>query len=574
MQPDEICFLELLDGKVQYVVPKWQRRYRWGSAQITRLVDDLVLISEAADHERAHYGGSLITFHPDGQPPGPPPIERVVDGQQRLTTVSLLLSCIADVMTEQSAFGEWGRDDIRDLLANPRRNGVQLLKLRLQDGDDDEYKRILAGDPNGGGAVAKAWRLIRQLVEDRDAGRIMRGLERFRIVSLGVGGDDDPQQIFESLNATGLELEESEKVKNWLLMGLSDAQQQEMYDRHWRNIERALGANGESGPIDVFLRDFMRWQTGEIRAIGQTYDALRRWAIETGWDAPTRRPELCARLAHLAELYGILTGTAGRHAEPAIESSLRHLRWMGLDTHRPFTLRLLYEHSAVGKGISSVDQAAKLFEAVGVWMTRLWLADRPIGGLNTAFARMAFLGPGPVESDGYVAEWMKRIRALHRQDVGVPNDEAVERGIQRRGVFRAKKAARAVLCALMEAEHGIEAQDRKTVWTERVMPWRDLSHDWQEVLGPHAEDVHWAWRYRLANLTLVGDVDGAWGEHRSRAEKLTGYGRSTIGLNTWIARQPAWDEETLLRRAKDLAERANRVWPWETESSEPTEHED
>lgn len=57
MQPDEICFLELLDGKVQYVVPKWQRRYRWGSAQITRLVDDLVLISEAADHERAHYGG-------------------------------------------------------------------------------------------------------------------------------------------------------------------------------------------------------------------------------------------------------------------------------------------------------------------------------------------------------------------------------------------------------------------------------------------------------------------------------------------------------------------------------------
>ena len=564
MQPDEVCFLELLDGKVQYVVPKWQRRYRWGSAQITRLVDDLVLISEAADHDRAHYGGSLITFHPGGQPPGPPPIERVVDGQQRLTTISLLLSCIADVMTEQGEFGEWCRDDIRDLLRNPKGlNGVRLRKLRLQDGDDDEYRRVLVGDPNGHGAVTKAWRLLQELVEDRGAERIMRGLERFRIVSLGVGGNDDPQQIFESLNATGLKLEESEKVKNWLLMGLSDAQQQEMYDQHWLAIENALGANGESGPIDVFLRDFMRWQTGEVRAIGRTYDAFRRWAIETGWDAPTRRPELCARLAHLTELYGILTGTAGRHAEPAIESSLRHLRWMGLDTHRPFTLRLLYEHSAAGKGISSVDQAARLFEAVGVWMTRLWLADGPIGGLNRAFARMAFLGPGPVESDGYVAEWMKRIRALHRQDVGVPSDESVEQGIQRRGVYRAKKAALAVLCALAEAEHGANAPDRKRLWTERVMPWRDLSSGWQEALGPHWEDVQWAWRYRLANLALVGDVQGAWGEHRSRAEKLTGYGRSTIGLNTWIARQPAWDAETLLRRAKDLAERAIRVWPWE-----------
>ena len=571
MQPDEVCFLELLDGKVQYVVPKWQRRYRWGSAQITRLVDDLVLISRVADDDRAHYGGSLITFHPADQPPGPPPIHRVVDGQQRLTTVSLLLSCIADVMTEQSTFGEWDRDDIRELLANRKRNGVRLRKLRLQDGDDDEYKGVLAGDPNGDGAVTNAWRLLRDLVEDRGAERIMRGLERFRIVSLSVGGDDDPQQIFESLNATGLELEESEKVKNWLLMGLADAQQQDVYDQHWRAIETALGAKGESRPIDVFLRDFMRWKTGEVRAIGQTYEALRRWAIETGWDAPARRPELCARLAHLAELYGILTGTASRHAEPVIESSLRHLRWMGLDTHRPFTLRLLDEHSAEGKGISSLDQAARIFEAVSVWMTRLWLADRT-AGLNRAFARMAFRGSGHMESDGYVAEWMKRIRALHRQDVGVPSDEAVEQGIQRRGVFRAKKAALAVLCALMEAEHGVDAPDRTRLWTERVMPWRDLSHGWQEALGPHGEYVHWAWRYRLANLALVGDVEGAWGEHRSRAEKLAGYGRSTIGLNTWIARQPAWDEETLLRRAKDLAERAIRVWPWEHGSTKPAEH--
>ena len=98
MHADELGFLDLLNGKVQYCVPKWQRRYRWEEADIRRLVEDLVSISHASNSERAHYGGSLITFRPPGQPPGVVTTERVVDGQQRLTTVSLLLARIADSM--------------------------------------------------------------------------------------------------------------------------------------------------------------------------------------------------------------------------------------------------------------------------------------------------------------------------------------------------------------------------------------------------------------------------------------------------------------------------------------------
>ena len=97
MQSDEIGFLELLNGKVQYVVPKWQRRYRWGERAVRRLVEDLVSISDARS-DRAHYGGSLITFSPPGQPAGGVTKQRVVDGQQRLTTVSLLLARIVDLM--------------------------------------------------------------------------------------------------------------------------------------------------------------------------------------------------------------------------------------------------------------------------------------------------------------------------------------------------------------------------------------------------------------------------------------------------------------------------------------------
>ena len=357
VQADEVGFLDLFDGKVQYRIPKWQRRYCWSDSDVTRLVEDLVSISRAADPERAHYGGSLITFS-QGEPPGVVRTERVVDGQQRLTTVSLLLSCIADSMGDSYRYGEWTRQDIRDLLTNSGEPSRKRRKLCLQDGDEEEYVRILSAKPDGDGAVTNAWRVVRDLVREYGPDTLMTGLERFRVISLGVGADDDPQQIFESLNATGLPLTESEKVKNWLLMGFRDDVQQDMYQRYWRNIVKVLAAQHSSRPIDVFLRDLMRWRTGKIRAIRQTYEEFRRWAIEAGWDA--RRKELCRELAHLALLYGTLTGTAGRHPEDAIESSLRHLRAMDINTHRPYTLRLLHELSpADGDAISTFDQTRK-----------------------------------------------------------------------------------------------------------------------------------------------------------------------------------------------------------------------
>lgn len=558
MQSDEIGFLQLLNGKVQYVVPKWQRRYRWGPRAVTRLVQDLVSISDAAQSDRAHYGGSLITFCPPGQPAGGVTIQRVVDGQQRLTTVSLLLARIVDAMGDDDEYGDWMREDIRDLLWNPREEDPRKRrKLRLQVGDEQEYDRILRGKPNSGGAVTEAWKVVCDLVDRHGPDKLMSGLERFRVVSLGVDGNDDPQQIFESLNATGLPLKESEKVKNWLLMGLRDSVQQELYERYWLEIENALDAGGSSRPVDLFLRDFMRWRTGRVRAIQETYEVFRRWAIEEGWDEPGRRQALCRELAHLAGLYGKLTGTNGRHPEDAIEVSLEHLRAMGIDTHRPFTLRLLNELTpADGAPISNAEQSARLFEAISIWITRLWLVNQT-AGLNTAFTVMA--ARDPVDPKVYFEDWINRIRALHRQDVGVPSDEDVAQGIRTRGVFFGKKARFAVLCALMEAEDGDNAPSRKGLWTQRVMPMR-LTDEWRETLGPDAEEFHWAWRYRLANVALV---DASPGEYASFDEKQEWFRRSPVGLTKRLADETAWDEAALERRAEDLARRAIHVWPWE-----------
>ena len=148
-------------------MPRWQRRYRWGQADIERLVEDLLTVAMAGP-EAAHYGGTLLTF-PEPGPAGVVKTIRVVDGQQRLTTVSILLACIAEALGPDGQYGDWTAQIIReDRLTNRGKAPEKHRKLRLQHGDDDEYRLGLEGKTVGAGAVSQAWRIARRLVARND----------------------------------------------------------------------------------------------------------------------------------------------------------------------------------------------------------------------------------------------------------------------------------------------------------------------------------------------------------------------------------------------------------------------
>ena len=199
MQPAQISFLELLDGTVQYVVPRWQRRYRWGKSDIERLIDDLLTVAVAGGRA-AHYGGTLLTFTEPG-PPGVVRTIRVVDGQQRLTTVSILLACIAEKLGTEGAYGEWTVQIIRnDRLTNPGKPPAKHRKLRLQEGDEDEYRLGLEGQPAGSGAVTQAWKIVRRIVAKSDVGQLLEGLQRLRVV--GINLDEHEGDVTNSLLGT------------------------------------------------------------------------------------------------------------------------------------------------------------------------------------------------------------------------------------------------------------------------------------------------------------------------------------------------------------------------------------
>ena len=558
MDTIHLAFLELFNGQVQYVVPRWQRRYCWGESDIDRLVDDLLAVAQSqVGVEPAHYGGTLLTF-PEAKAVKPVMVHRVVDGQQRLTTVSILLACIAEELGPGGRCGVWtGRTIVDDRLTNPGKSADRFRKLRLQDGDEDEYRSGLDGHPEGPGAVAQAWRIARRLVQRNDIAVLLRGLERLRVVSIGLGDHDDPQQIFESLNATGRPLTESEKLKNWLLMGLEDAEQQELYDRYWKRIEASLNAEHSTDPIDIFLRDFLRWHTGELRGVKRVYEDLRRWAVKTGKGADRRA--LLADLADLAAHYGVLTG-ASKHPNQAVEREFCHLRDMGFDTHRPLTLRLLHEVATAGEVEWTEQTLTRALAGIGTWVTRFWLSDRPMAGMNKAFAELAHR-PGPSREQDPAEFWLERIRRLRNQRVEVPDDEAVRAGIRSRKAYGggATRATKAVLCAMMESEQHGDAPARRDLTVEHVMP-QTLTDDWRSDLGEEADRIHKSYCHQLANLTLSG-VNEEMGA-KPFEEKRAIMERSGVMLTRHVAHEEAWDETVLERRADELADRALSLWPW------------
>ena len=559
MHAQHIDFLDLLDGQVQYVVPRWQRRYRWGQADIERLVEDLLTVAIAGP-EAAHYGGTLLTF-PEPGPAGVVKTIRVVDGQQRLTTVSILLACIAEALGSDGQCGDWTAQIIRDdRLTNPGKPPEKRRKLRLQHGDDDEYGLGLEGTPTGAGAVSQAWRISRRLVARNDVTQLFEGLKRLRVVSIGLEQKEDPQQIFESLNATGRPLTESEKVKNWLLMGLPDAEQQDLHDNHWLRIERTLGAEHTTEPTDVFLRDVLRWRTGEIQGIDRVYEGLRRWAVREGHVGD--RPALCRDLARLAGLYGTITGTAEQHRNRKVDRELRHLRAMRIDVHRPLTLRLLSDAGENGGSKESDEALAKVLAGIATWTTRMWLAERPMAGMNKAAAEFAH-GPGPGAGEDCVDYWLGRLQRLRNTRVGVPRDEEISEGIRTRKAYGggATRSAFAVLCELMEAEHREEAPARDRLTIEHVMPQK-LTDEWKQALGDDAEEIHGRHSDRLPNLTLSGDVTNTVMGTGTFAAKREMYRKSSIGITRSLADENEWNEEALERRAEFLARGALDRWPW------------
>lgn len=556
----ETSLRELLEGTKQYQVPLYQRTYSWKTAQLERLWEDLVQLAEdraAHGSQITHFLGSLVLAPtPDIGPAG---VSKylVADGQQRLTTTTLLLAAIRDhrAATESPEH----RDRLNEqYLVNKWKSGEERLKLLPTQADRPSYLACLESSPLAGATdgIGAAYRYFRGRLADHDDPDDDHDIERIEdavlsgltLVSVTTTREDNAHRIFESLNNTGLRLTQGDLLRNYLFMRLPH-RGQVVYETQWLPLQERLD-NDQLELLfwlDAVQRDESITQRDTYQAQVNRMDGL---PDEAAVEAEVQRFAALSRLLGL-----ILDPSAERH--PAVRERLERLRAWGSTTAYPLLLHLLDRRSQGGASDDEVAHALLLMES---YLVRRVVTGRATAGLNRVLLRAVPEIAGRTPVDQALRTYLSVGRKFFATD-----DQVRAGALTTPFYFTGRTNQRKLVLAWLEASFGSkEPVDPASCTIEHVMP-QTMTPAWREMLaagldaGERVEDVYDALVHTLGNLTLTG-YNSELG-NKAFGVKRAAYVDSAFQMNHQIAASETWGRAEIQARAAALAERIVATWP-------------
>lgn len=348
MKATEAKLLEFLKRSPQFRIPIYQRTYSWTARECLQLWQDIIRVGENADVS-AHFVGSIVYIE-EGlyQVMAQPPL-LVIDGQQRLTTVSLLLEALARHLGDDEPVDGFSAKKLRNYyLLNPLEGGERGYKLILTQTDKESLLALIQQKPapvEGSLRLQESFELFEAQVEalGTDLTALCRGLAKLVIVDISLSREqDNPQLIFESMNSTGRELSQADLIRNFILMGLEHGQQSQLYGDHWRPMEVAFGQEAYGVHFDAFMRHYLTLKTGDIPNVGDVYEAFKAYA---------RSPRLesagvDALLADVHAFAGYYCALAlGSEPDKELATAFRDLRELRVEVVFPFLLELYDDYT-------------------------------------------------------------------------------------------------------------------------------------------------------------------------------------------------------------------------------------
>ena len=551
-------FTEIIDGNRQFIIPVFQRDFSWSREQCEQLWRDVGRAS-AGEADSGHFMGSIVYIGADLSSAFQSWL--LIDGQQRLTTLTVLMIALRDhiqaVLWSGSDDGPTAARVDAYYLKNLQESGERQYKLLLRRKDNATLRALINGakPPELGTGYSEllldAYELFRSALRepDCDPEKIYRGVARLNVVDVTLDrGVDNPQLVFESMNSTGVDLRPSDLVRNYLLMGLGESEQTRLYDEYWSKIETLFRSSGNA--FDGFLRDYMALEqrlTQQIR-LDRVYDEFKSFR---GRDRDRSLEGLFADMARVARTYASFLGIAPMQ-RPWLADAMTHMR--SLNTTQGLLIMRLYDYHE--KGLLSEGE---FIRAVG--LIESYLLRRAVLGLQTrgywsVFARMAHdLNRESVFESLQVA--LARLRGNNR----FPSDEEFRRGLQEHDLY-GLRVCKHLLDRLENAGYQ-EPSPVQTYSIEHIMP-QEIAQttEWQDMLGENWAENHEAWLHRLGNLTLT--AYNSTYSNRHFEEKKTvegGFRHSAVRLNEDVRDQSQWTAAEIKARGIRLAARALDVWP-------------
>ncbi|GAA9394044.1 DUF262 and DUF1524 domain-containing protein [Helicobacter pylori] len=554
----------------QFVIPIYQRLYSWEKEQCEQLWDDIIKIG-GNDKANGHFIGSIL-YVLDGNTPSSPLL--IIDGQQRLTTITLLLIALRDYLNDENDEDEFlekfSRSKIQNrYLTNSDKKGDKKFRLILSESDKDTLLSLIDKDKRKpsepSSKIVENFKLFEEWVSNTDKlETIFKGLEKLMIVWIALDKEkDDPQLIFESMNSKGIELTQTDLIRNYIVMETEAEKQEGFYNKYWRAMEEDFKQDEKL--FDRFVRHYLTIKTRDIPNLNKVYEAFKGYQQKEGIEIEDLLKDLQKYCGYFCQI--AFKKEADKKADKDLNKALSFLVDLDMDVVYPLLLELYSDYS---NGVLSKQDFIPIIALIESYLVRIAVRGST-NGLNKLFASFA----KHIQKDEYF-ESLKEHFGLLKGGKDFQTMTSLEIFLLRFITIEFyKKFKKKTKCFLerLEKFDTKEPVDTQKCNIEHIMP-QTLTPEWQRDLGENFQAIHEKYLHTIGNLTLTGyNYEYSNKPFQEKRDMENGFKQSSLKLNQSLKDLESFGEKEIEKRASDLADWALKIWTYPNLEAETLEED-
>jgi uncharacterized protein with ParB-like and HNH nuclease domain/predicted transport protein len=548
MKAQDLQFTQLLEGSKQFIIPIFQRTYSWERSHCEQLWLDIIRVGSNPDLN-SHFIGSAV-YIPEQDTSAAISRWLVIDGQQRITTMTLLLLSLMRRLKAEDLDDPISAAQIEDsYLRNRYGKGDLSYKMLLTKTDKDTLIALLEGKTPPEPVslrIADNFAFFSEQMATADLKTVYQGIQKLMIVDVRLQqGLDNPQMIFESMNSTGKALTQADLIRNFVLMGLQHDLQTRLYNDYWRPMEIVFGAESYNNQFDEFMRYFLVIHTGNYR--------IRRSDVYNEFKSYSRKFEVEDLLASLKDYAEYFCAVAlGKEKDTQLASAFHDIRELRADVCYPLLMELYSDF--VLQRLSKAE-FIEILLMVESYVFRRAVCDIPTNSMRQTFATFSKMFKKDLYLESVKAAFL-RLPSYRR----FPGDEEFKRQIKVRNLYQFNRRS-----YWLRRFENFARKERVMVMDytiEHIMPQNDnLNTQWRSDLGEDWKRVHSQYLHTLGNLTLTGyNSEYSDRSFQEKRDMEGGFHQSPLRLNEGLGTCDVWNEAAIQQRADRLAEQGSKIW--------------
>lgn len=541
MQPYKVWLVQDLieKNRRQFKIPVYQRNYDWTNVECEKLYSDII---EAFDDDKKHFTGTIVYIHGDNISSRLNE-DLIIDGQQRVTTVFIMLKALFDVSQEKNETRII--EELSDYLFNRNCDEQYKLKLKPVEADDLQFSYLMNEekeclDPSSN--IIANYKLFVKLIQESVGkgyllGDVLEGMKKLEVVEivLDVSQGDDPQTIFESINSTGLPLSLADLIRNYILMNEKD--QDRLFKEYWLPMEKLLG----SQLLADYFTHYLNYKLTDAVNNKNAYSKFKKLFWEQGYSHESMLKEL----KKYSLYYAVFTGKENSYSKK-INSYMNDFRAIDQSTIYPFFFALFCD---MEDGIIAEDELDDILALMISYCTRRLICEVPSNSLR-GFFKTLYNRLYSESKSNYYDKLYAFLSTLKTKDHLIGDQDFLEKLIFGQ-LYTKKKACKFVL-AKIENYESHEPIDTSDMSIEHIMPQKENSVIWKQEIGVDYPDVYNKYLHTLGNLTITGYNSELGTKSFLEKKKIIAEYSHAVKLNEYILNQTAWGERQITDRAKKL----------------------